>query len=539
MGPARLDTVHICGVRESMNRQQRRAADRARGKKPRTGPSPHPPTVLDEARVHLQAQRWKAAERAAREAVERDVEGSTARAVLAKALSRQGRLDEAMLEGRRATHQHPNDPLAHEAVAFLLVEQDRIPESITAFEKALELAPDRWSPHVGLGNSLAVLGALGEAHGHLQRAVDLAPDQAAAHSDLGQTLFRMGAYAEALDAYEQARALSAPVSALVDWNRSLALLGSGQLHEGWEAYEAGFASGARTPNRPLDLPRWEGEDLADQTILVWGEQGLGDEVRFASCFDDLIDRAGHVVIEASARLVPLFRRSFPEATVRAETYDRTNRRETASFEGVDLHSPAGSLPRHLRPTLASFPQEGAFLEPDPRQREQFRDRLAALPPGLRVGVCWRSMNLATKRLSHYTTLAEWEPVFAVPGTTFVNLQYGSVALREQELREAEGNFDVTIHRWDDLDYTRDLEAVAGLTAGLDLVIGPNTFATLLAGALGVPTLVVGLPSIWQHGQDTEPWAPTTSHLVRQWDEPWGPVMERAAAQVQSKIDHTP
>lgn len=521
-----------------MNRQQRRAAERAGTKEARTRPFSTPPTTLEAAQRHLQAQQWEEAAQSAREALKDDANGGTARAILAKALSRQGRLDEAMLEARRAVRQDPG-PFAQETLAFLLVEQDRIPESIAAFEKVLELAPERWSSHVGLGNSLAILGALGEAHAHHQRAVEIAPDQAAGHSDLGQALFRTGAYPEAVKAYDRAQALIASPSPLIDWNQSLALLGAGELNEGWRIYEAGFACGARQPNRPLDLPRWEGDDPIDRTILVWGEQGLGDEVRFASCFNDLIKRAGHVIIEASARLVPLFSRAFPDATVRAETYDRANQRETVSFEGVDLHCPAGSLPRFLRPTLSSFPRVNGYLEASPHQRERFRERLATLPPGPRVGVCWRSMNLATNRLSHYTTLAEWEPVFAVPGITFVNLQYGSPDLRERELREAEDSHDVTIHRWDDLDYTRDLEAVAGLTAELDLVIGPNTFTTLLAGALGVPTLVIGLPSVWQHGLDTEPWAPTASHVVRQWDEPWGPVMEQVAAHIQSRIDHVP
>lgn len=495
----------------------------------RQGPAEERASAVGQAVRHLAEGRAEQAERRCRQILASGGDDQAFR-VLAAALRSQGRLDEAMLEARRGVRARPGDPRAHEELGTILLRQDRLPEAVNTLERAIELAPQRPEGHALLGAALLDLGMLDDAAGSFRRVIDLAPDEPAGPVNLGVIAQTQGHFAEAVKAFRRALAM-APGNADVRWNLALSLLGSGDLVSGWREYEHGFAAGQRRPDRQMPLPRWTGDDLMGRRLLVWREQGLGDEIRFASCYADLAARAGALQIEVEPRLVTLLQRSFPHATVRRQSLDPTSGTETRTFDELDLHCPVGSLGQFLRPSLDSFPEHGDYLVADPERRAAWRGRLDALGSGLTVGICWRSMNLATSRLQHYTTLEEWKPVLQVPGLHLVSLQYGPVEHREAELTAAEERFGVDVRRWDDTDYTDDLEEVAALTAELDVVVGPNTFTTILAGALGVPTLVLGLPAVWQHGQDVDPWAPTAEYLTRRWDEPWHPVMERAAARL--------
>jgi len=112
---------------------------------------------------------------------------------------------------------------------------------------------------------------------------------------------------------------------------------------------------------------------------------------------------------------------------------------------------------------------------------RWRERLAALGPGAKVGIGWSTIRQSYRTVSYYTKLAEWGPILTIPGTIFVNLQYGDCA---DELAEAEQRFGIRIHRWPDLDLLNDFDSVAALMAALDLVLAPNTTTLELAGAVG-------------------------------------------------------
>ena len=136
--------------------------------------------------------------------------------------------------------------------------------------------------------------------------------------------------------------------------------------------------------------------------------------------------------------------------------------------------------------------------------ERWRGRLAALGPGLKVGIGWRSQVMTAQRQSSYITAPALAPLLRVPGLVAVNLQYGPVAA---EIAAAEALSGRKIHHWDDLDLTDDFENTAALMAALDLVVSPAMSAGELAGALGVPVWRFG-PSDWTRlGSGCRPWYP--------------------------------
>jgi hypothetical protein len=158
----------------------------------------------------------------------------------------------------------------------------------------------------------------------------------------------------------------------------------------------------------------------------------------------------------------------------------------------------------------------------------WRGRLAALGPGPRIGICWRSALTSGLRGLQCTSLPQWGAVLAVPGVHFVNLQYDDC---RAELAEARGHFGVAIHTWPDIDLKRDLDEVAALTTALDLVVSVGTAVACMAGALGVPVWQLTVTSsgdCWTMGQHYCPWLPSMHLYERAWHQGWKEVLERLA-----------
>lgn len=353
------------------------------------------------------------------------------------------------------------------------------------------------------------------------RALTLCPDNAAWRYNRANALHALGRAAAADAAYEQAADLP-----LARFNRGYAALAAGRLADGWQGLEARFAAGQALPDRRFAIPRWRGEGLAGKRLLVWREQGVGDEIMFASLYAGLLGpvrrlAAPSVVIEAEPRLVPLLARSFPAAVVRAESHDPTD---------ADLEIPAGSLPTLFRTRLADFPADPAFLRPDPVRVAAWRERL---PAGLRVGLCWRSGRVSADRAGHYTRLDDWEPLLRLPGLVPVCLQYDECA---DEVAAVAMRIGVEILYPPGLDLRNDLDGAAALTAALDLVVSAGTSVAEMAGALGVPVWRLSLPREWSAlGTGCRPWYPSMRLFVPRNGEPMDAVPRRVAAALKGMM----
>ncbi|MFP5516215.1 MAG: tetratricopeptide repeat protein [Alphaproteobacteria bacterium] len=480
---------------------------------------------------------------------------------LGLALHAQGRLVEAEAEYRRALALREAYPQAHNSLGSALQEQDRLEEAAVHYRRALDLDAGYAEAWANLGTLLRARDEYGEAETALRHALRLDPGHATALTNLGVVLKETGrtgeaeaAHLEALrlapeDAetmvnlallreaqgrggeaealYGQALALS-PGFALARWNLALRLLGQGRLAEGWDEYEARFASRRVSAGRSFTLPPWDG--AVDGRLLVWREQGLGDELMFGTALPDLATAIGpqNLVVEVDARLTGLVGRALPGVTVRAETAAPTD---------ADAQLAMGSLPRRLRPTLSAFPDRRSWLAPDPARLAEWRDRLAALGPGLRVGICWGSQNMLGERKASYTTLADWAPLLTLPGLIPVTLQYDG---REAEIAAVETQLGLRIRRWPDTDLKNDLEGVAALIAGLDLVVTVASSVGEMAGALGVPVWRFGPAGDWTAlGSAVRPWFPSMRLWSPRPGEKLADVLVRMAAELRRLVPALP
>ncbi len=300
------------------------------------------------------------------------------------------------------------------------------------------------------------------------------------------------------------------------------LLGVGELEKGWQEYE--WRLDRRRGDSLVfvhDLPRWQGEDISDKTILIIDEQGIGDAIIFASAYQDVIDRAGHVIIECDRRLVSWFQRSFPDATVHRHVTFKSNAKIHRHYgwlkeEGVpqpDLHIPSGSVFGLVRSDLESFAKNGAYLKPDPERVAYWKAQFDALGDGPKVGLCWTGGFITPIRAKGYMSLMDFEPFFdlADKGAHFINCMYRDASADCARLEAEKG---VKIHDFPGIDRREQLDEAAAYTAALDFVVSISSSPVAIAGAMQIPAVtLLHKPDRFHFGSGTEPWYPTTDIFV--------------------------
>jgi hypothetical protein len=253
---------------------------------------------------------------------------------------------------------------------------------------------------------------------------------------------------------------------------------------------------------------------------------------FASCLPELIAEAGQVTLACSAKMAGLFRLSFPQADIVVQ--QAGSLAWVQSVGKADVHISAGSIPRYRRRRPADFPSHDGYLRADAGRVSHWRERLAALPGALKVGISWRGGAATTRRNLRSIPLAAWAPVLGVPGASFVSLQYADCAAELAALR-AESGFDV--QHWPEAidDYTE----TAALVSALDLVVSVQTAVVHLAGACGATAwaLIPRAPE-WRYMEQGErmPWYPSVT-LFRQaaerdWEGPLRSVAQALAERVR-------
>lgn len=401
-----------------------------------------------------------------------------------------------------------------------------------ALGSALFLEPDRAEAHYNLGSVLQALGSTEEALAAYLQALALQPGWALAHNRLGSFLQGLGRNAEARECFARAAALEpawhlphhnlgqvamgqgeseqailhfrdavrcAPDFVSSHLDMGAMLLQSGAFEEGWRELEWRFGCGGATPRRPgCDAPVWDGSPLGGRTVMVWIEQGLGDNLQFVRYLRGIHERGGRAWLQAPGPLLRLY-----------DGLDGIDRlvAPDEEVEGFDLQVPLMSLPRLFGTTVDSIPAPVPYLTPPPCDAPALLELAREERRGFRVGIVWASApgNPAAGRrdcdVEHFVRLA------GLPGVTLYSFQFGE---RAGDLLPQTGIVDLS-------GVIGDFATTAAFVQEMDLILTVDTAMAHLAGALGrrVWTLL-SEPADWRwlRGRDDSPWYPTM-RLFRQ------------------------
>jgi len=381
-----------------------------------------------------------------------------------------------------------------------LCELQRYDEAIHSCDEAIAINPDYVDAYLNRGHTLQRAGRLDDALTAYDQTLAVKPDYVPAYNNLGTVFFSLRQMDTAFRYYEQAIAID-PCNPLALWNKSLALLLTGQFTEGWKLYEWRWQrEDFSSPKRNFLQPLWLGQDsLAGKTILLHSEQGLGDTIQFCR-YIPLVARLGaRVILEGEEALVPLLKdlEGIEEIIAKGKT-----------LPNFDYHCPLMSLPLAFGTELHTIPSAPQYLQASPEKLTYWQDKLGKKTKP-RIGLVWSGRKIHKNDRNRSISLAEWIPCLPA-GYQYISLQ--------KDIREAD---EETLQKHGDIlrfdQELRDFSDTAALCALMDVVISVDTSVAHLSGALGKPTwiLLSFVPDWrWLLDRKDSPWYPSVT-LYRQ------------------------
>lgn len=419
---------------------------------------------------------------------------------------------QALTQFRTAVELDPHHSKALANLGVCLHKQEDCDQAESVLQRAVEADPNNAETYYNYGQTLRALQKLGDSERATRQALSISPSHILARVDLGVTLTAQGRLAEAEECYRRALKLSPDA---MEAHNLLAhiLLNSGRLEEGWAEFEWRWHTPKFSTAQSFhSLPKWNGEKIESGSLLVWAEQGVGDQVMYASMLSDILNAEPDVILACAPNLVPLFSRSFPDVRV-VSMLDLKS--DLEKLKHVVAQVPIGSLGQFVRADISSFPRRDSFLAADQSRAQALRDKYKGdSGESPLVGLSWKSTNKLTGE-AQSLDLVDLAPALGGTAATFVDLQYGDTA---EDLARAKGA-GLGVLSDPDIDQLADLDAFATQVAAMDLVITISNTTAHIAGALGVPCWVLmasgpGQNWYWFLDRSDSPWYPSI-RLFRQ------------------------
>jgi tetratricopeptide (TPR) repeat protein len=470
-------------------------------------------------------------------------------------LREEGREAYAEAALRRAVELRPEMIVGWLNLALLKREQRIFDEAEAHLQRAFALDPERAETLVAWCQLQSAKKDQAGAWGWLRWALARAPDSAEAVNMTGILMHTEGRFSKAIEAFERAEALGSgaavsnrgnslldlgrmdeamrshvaavkndPHCAGARYNLALVQLRLGDWDRGWRGYEARwrFREVHRAP-MVFQKPRWRGEPLRGNRILLHAEQGLGDAIQFCRYAPLVAARGGEVILQVHEPV---------EWLMHSLSVVQGGRAQVAQL-GVappefDLECPLMSLPAVFRTAVDTVPWLGPYLDAEPELTAEHEAKLRAVGGGLlRVGVAWAGNPRYKADGRRSMKLATLLPLFLTKSVTWVSLQKGEACEQLKEVAD-----EVVI--LDGSSGDKNLAETAALVATLDVVITTDTCIAHLAGAMGKPVWIM-LPHLadwrWMEKVETTPWYPTARLFRQESPGDWEEVLERVSAEL--------
>lgn len=464
-----------------------------------------------------------------------DPRSSAAAIGLSKVFREQTRFELAERTLRAAAGHHPDDAEITATLGALLHDMGRDAESAEALDKALSLDPREFTALYYSGNLKRDVGRWDEAEAFYRRALSAKPDDADTLINLADCLFEVARRPEARRLLDLARQVASD-DPDARYACGIVSLSHGELAAGWPDIASGIKTAKRKPARFAHLPKLDAPTFEGRSVVIWGDQGIGDEIIHGSLLLSLRSQAPNIVCEVDRRLLPLFSRGLPELTFVARTFEPSAPSPVHDgawlaiwrsavldkrFDGVTHHVPLPDLGGWLRPNRASFFEHSGYLRADAGRVADLRRQLKRSDE-LLIGVSWRSHN---REIGRHKSIGLQYLVEALPSARlrFVSLQYGPV---EEEIAAVKAATGRSVEVVSDLDCFNDIDGLAALITACDAVVTVSNVTAHLAGGLGQKVALLcplgpGRPWYWFDVGEDSPWYPSMRVFRQTPGASWG------------------
>lgn len=353
-------------------------------------------------------------------------------------------------------------------------------------KRLLELAPRDASAWLNMTNLHSRVWMVSEAIKSAKKGLEFAfKDKDRLHLlvNLGCIYVDTGQFDKGLECLEKAAKID-PNSDKVISNSGFCYLAKKQWAKGWEYYHRSLGDSAKGAWREKvtykDEPEWDGSP--GKSVVLYGEQGIGDQICFASVIPDAAKQCKRVIVDVHPKLLGLFARSFPDVTVYG-THRQGAKKWKPSDRDFDASFAMGQLGEFYRLTDESWPRT-AFLTADPDRVLMWKALFATKQKPI-IGIGWTGGIPRTGRRFRVSTLEDWLPLFKAIDAHWVSLEY-KPSNEVAEFKEKHPEIDIAEYKFATL--SDDYDDTAALVKAMDCVVTVPTAANHLAGSLGVPNV---------------------------------------------------
>ena len=404
-------------------------------------------------------------------------------------------------------------------------------EALRCFDRAIEIEPNYFQAWLNRSNLLGACKRFDEANQGYRKAIELNPMDSDAYINLAVNHMVLKDFDTAIEIFQKSIEV-APENSNSHHAFSHCLLQAGQFDRAWDEYTW------RWDTKSFDLhhklltiqPKWSPEKKSEH-LLVWAEQGVGDEVFWGAHLKAAQKLATKITVQTDPRLIRLFSRALPDIAF-------VSSKERLPQTAYDAHLPMGDLGQALKLNADSIKNfAGPYLKADTAVAKKIRSALC--PKGKKLcGISWRSKNkdIGAKKSMR---LQDFLPALQQPGFVFVNLQYGDVA---QEIADLKAEHGIEILQYNEVDNLNDLEGLANLIEACDLVLTTSNSTAHLAGALNKKTINLvsfGGARIWYWLNEVDGWSlwyPSVKLVAQERDDDgWSAVVDRVVKHLSSVV----
>jgi tetratricopeptide (TPR) repeat protein len=424
----------------------------------------------------------------------------------------------------------PDYAEAHCAKGSSLLALQQYPEAIAAFDQAIHYKSNLAQAFCNRGIALQRVNQYQRALEDMNHGISLQPKHAPSYFNRGVLQLQMKDFADALASYDCAIELD-PQNSEAHFNKSLLYLSQKDYENGWRLYDWRFVNpGQPQAQLKTALPAWDPHKPAHKRVIVWGEQGVGDQILFGTLLAEAKSLIADLTVMVDARLIPLFERSLQGCRFIGMS-------QSINDHDFDAHVPLMSLGRHLRTSEQSFLQsKHPFLFVDLKRTEFIKNELQKEKKWI-CGIAWKSNEKKygdKKSMRLYDLL----PVLEIPGISFVNLQYGDTSEECEDLVKQTG---IHIQSCPSVDNFYDLDGHAALIQACDFIVMGSNSTAHVAGSVGKETYLAlsgGQGALWYWANQSQGrclWYPSVQIFGQEHAGEWAVPVQQIRDAVLKKI----
>ena len=407
---------------------------------------------------------------------------------------------------------YPNDAATLNFLGYIWLQGDKPAFAYQFFRRALQEQPGNKALWTSLGRAAHEMDMPEEAIQYFLKSAELDPSYHLAYSNAAATLVQMSSWDDAEKSCNMALECN-PTDLHAQLNLAHSYLAKGEYDKGWKEWGKSLGGKFRKEWVYGNEVRWDG--TPDKTLVIYGEQGLGDEIFYGSCIPDAIKASKKVYIDCDPKLETLFRRSFPEAEVHGTRKEAHP--EWIADKEFDYRCGVGGLPEFFRHNNKDFPGT-PYLKADPEKRIMWRALFDSYKKKV-IGITTKGGIKLTNAKGRKLTEDDLQPLLRRKDIQLVSLDY-SVERKIEGVKYFEFATDA-----------KDYDDTAAMIAELDMVLGVNTTAQHCASAMGVKTwCLVPKYHQWRYAQPSMPWY-RHMRLIYQDNRTWREVIESVATQI--------